>query len=620
MRKILLGYLLSLAILPDKAKAQEVCLQTNFNNGIPENFTLICYDQMPVKTQDFKNTVPQKTWFTGQAYGADGNVAMSTSHRYYDMPTDNWMITPKISISSEKIWLAWDARAIHYDFRDGYKIMISTTDTQAESFEELLNVEEETYIWNHHLISLQAYEGKDVYIAFVHNSQNKFLLAIDNLYIGEYGAVGLEAHNDTKHFCGNVGTEPVNGRIRNIGKDVRLQKITCTVNNKEMPFTGIPEGVFSTGEEINFSFEVPVTSGKNSVYKIEAATKDGEEFLLLEDSIICSYYPRTLLVEKLTGAWCTSCPTMIPYINELRERYKDELVCIEAHYNDPGLTYLPYIEGLQTYNFPTAYYNRATSYPQYAPNEKPPLLRALGTPTIALVSDLTASFNEEGRIDVSAKMAFAEDTDNTSGKYRIGFTIMEKTVQSTDSTLQRNGVATLLSFQEYYHLSTRVAKDLMVYHNVARGTSSTFIGIKGSLPEQIESGREYLYEGTLDIPETVFDKENIAVVAFVMNSFANDVLNSAETKVAGTSTNIGKANSIPALQATVNLLPGGNCRVTFPQDRPFQIQLYTPDGKSVGTIQGTGTSVTLQTGQMGKGCYILRLQQENTTSTKKIIL
>jgi hypothetical protein len=77
---------------------QEVCLEVDFYEGIPENFELICYDENPVKSQDFKKINTSKEWNVALVNSEDGAAAVSTSHRTYDFPTDKWMITPRLTL------------------------------------------------------------------------------------------------------------------------------------------------------------------------------------------------------------------------------------------------------------------------------------------------------------------------------------------------------------------------------------------------------------------------------------------------------------------------------------------------------------------------------------------
>lgn len=182
MKKVILSGVCTLALMVSKsAVAQEICLEEDFTWGIPEEFELVCYDQLPVRGQDFNNVIPSMTWYKAKSSSKDGASAFSTSRRSFDLPTDNWMITPKLQLPAENVWLKWTAKSVHYHQRDGYRVMISTTGTSYEDFTDLYQVEAEEYQWTKHVASLEAYAGKEVYIAFVHDSQNKFMIGIDDI-------------------------------------------------------------------------------------------------------------------------------------------------------------------------------------------------------------------------------------------------------------------------------------------------------------------------------------------------------------------------------------------------------------------------------------------------------
>ena len=129
------------ALFTSSVMGQTECLNVDFYDGIPENFTLVCYDENPVKSQDFKKINTEKEWFTSLVDSEDGVAAISTSHRTYDFQTDNWMITPRLTLPTENVGLKWTARAIHYHLRDGYKVMISTTGKEYYDFEEIFSAE-----------------------------------------------------------------------------------------------------------------------------------------------------------------------------------------------------------------------------------------------------------------------------------------------------------------------------------------------------------------------------------------------------------------------------------------------------------------------------------------------
>ena len=94
---------------------------------------------------------------------------------------------------------------------------------------------------------------------------------------------------------------------------------------------------------------------------MEAVT-DETSVVFLEDSIVCSYFPRKLVAEEYTGMWCNNCPDGAVWLNQLKARYKDEVITIAAHYGDP-LAYNVYVKGLDRYlfSFPSFIYNRDIS-------------------------------------------------------------------------------------------------------------------------------------------------------------------------------------------------------------------------------------------------------------------
>lgn len=601
---------------------QEVCLDVDFYEGIPEDFTLECYDQMPVKSQDFKNLYPEMIWFTrGQVDSDDLSAAMSTSHRTIDMPTDNWMITPKLHLSNHDIWLKWTARSIHFHLRDGYKVMISETGTGYDDFTELFSIDEEEYLWTKRIVSLNEYVGKDVYIAFVHNSHNKFMLAIDDMFVGQLSEAEFVVKDETPRFVGNVGTAQVKGQVTNIGAVREDSHLDCVLNGNDTIQDLInPAEVaeaWGTGTSLDFCFDVPVQVGKATHYKILS-----DDHVILEDSIICSYYPRTLLLEKATGAWCVNCPEVISYIQELEVRYGQELVCVEAHAHYGDLfEYMPYVTGMKTNNFPTIHFNRNQSNPIYGASAKDraTLKKLINKPTIAKV-DLTLDKPVGDSVRATSKVTFAVDTDNSTGKFRVGYVLVEKSIQ-TDLMRQANGSSSVYNNGEYYYMKSPVAADLMWYTNVVRGENNAFVGIKNSLPSAIEAGEEYIVGANVSIPSSVYDRNNLAIIAIVMDYYTNEVLNVAEVKVPEDPESVRPIeHKETGSDISVHLDNANNLHVNSPHQIPFVVEIIAADGRKVVEWQANGSASFGLAPLMEHGLYILRISQNDRVWTRKIAL
>jgi len=118
-------------------------------------------------------------------FGNGTNVAVSTSWYNPVGIADDWMVTPLIHLPDSNPIIRWDAKAQDANFRDGYYVYISTTGNTPEDFSEVVfQTAAEVTNWVTHVENLDAFAGQDVYIAFRNNSNDKFLLLIDNIFVG----------------------------------------------------------------------------------------------------------------------------------------------------------------------------------------------------------------------------------------------------------------------------------------------------------------------------------------------------------------------------------------------------------------------------------------------------
>lgn len=618
MKKVILSGVCTLALMvPKSAVAQEICLEEDFTWGIPEEFELVCYDQLPVRGQDFNNVIPSMTWYKAKSSSKDGASAFSTSRRSFDLPTDNWMITPKLQLPAENVWLKWTAKSVHYHQRDGYRVMISTTGTSYEDFTDLYQVEAEEYQWTKHVASLEAYAGKEVYIAFVHDSQNKFMIGIDDIFVGQLAEADFIVEDNTPRFAGNVESVVVGGTVCNSGVALDSRTLRCVLNGTDT-LTSVTDEHWPTGGVSDFHFDVPVQVGKATHYKLLS----DEGHTVLEDSVICSYFPRTLLLEKATGAWCSNCTEVISYIQELEERYGSHLVCVEAHAHYGDLfEYMPYVTGMKTNSFPTIYFNRnrSNSIGGAGAKERAVLRKIINTPTIAKV-DLELDYAGGDSVKMVSKVTFAENIDNSTGKYRVGYVLIEKEVQ-TESMMQSNGAISYANHGEFYYLAARVPMDLMWYSNVVRNMESAFTGVKNSLPATIEGGVEYTIEDNIGIPTTVYDKTGLAVVAIVMNYYTDEVLNVAEAKMPADANSVAVPTLPDAGEASVlRVEAGGRLLVDCPDETPFELAVYAADGRRLMKLSGAGSAGYDLSDQLGQGIYFLWLSQAERVWTKKVAI
>lgn len=132
-------------------------------------------------------------WNRIDRQGADGNfggpvgnfAAVSTSWYSPAGTSNDWLISPQIAVSGSSPTLYWDAKAQDADYPDGYKIMLSPSggNTIADFTVQLYNTAGENYWWTSRAVSLTPYIGQNVRVAFVNNSNDSFLLLVDNIKV-----------------------------------------------------------------------------------------------------------------------------------------------------------------------------------------------------------------------------------------------------------------------------------------------------------------------------------------------------------------------------------------------------------------------------------------------------
>ncbi len=122
--------------------------------------------------------------------GPAGNYCVvSTSFYENDGQANDWLISPEITIpATGEYFLIWEARTPGTEqYREGYSVKLSPTagSTPADFTAELLNVAEENFDWTTRIVSLSAYQGQTIRLAWVNTTTDRSFALIDNILIQE---------------------------------------------------------------------------------------------------------------------------------------------------------------------------------------------------------------------------------------------------------------------------------------------------------------------------------------------------------------------------------------------------------------------------------------------------
>ena len=161
-------------------------LNENFNSGIPAGWQSIDADG---------NTPHSAVAFAGNAFsthidfdttGTGDSILIAAS--WFDPAgmADNYLITPQITLEANGNQLFWQAMSKDPSYPESYEILVSTTLPVIDSFHAepaLHSISSEYPDWTEYVLDLDQYAGQQVYLAFRHTSNDKFLLCLDNIRV-----------------------------------------------------------------------------------------------------------------------------------------------------------------------------------------------------------------------------------------------------------------------------------------------------------------------------------------------------------------------------------------------------------------------------------------------------
>lgn len=193
------GNSVNLVWSPPSRGDRTTLLKEGFESGLPQGWTLKeadgdGYNWMSMNTA--MSNIPGCP-FSGSDYSNSGNDCF-VSWSYYPtsysgdgfggqaLNSNNYLITPSVTVPSTGASLSFYITSLNSSsYPDSYKILISTTGSDVANFTGTLQ-SLTVASWDQFqkkTLSLNAYAGKTIYIAFVHQSNDQFGLLLDDVEI-----------------------------------------------------------------------------------------------------------------------------------------------------------------------------------------------------------------------------------------------------------------------------------------------------------------------------------------------------------------------------------------------------------------------------------------------------
>jgi hypothetical protein len=261
-------------------------------------------------------------WVTRDIGGSYGKVAVSTSWYTAANTSNDWLITPQFNVPAGS-YLDWEAVAADPQYPDGYRVLLSTTGTLVTDFTTtLITVTAENPSWTEHAISLNTYSNQNVYIAFQNNSNDMYLLFVDNikctLPAASDGAV-LSIANLTRYMAG-AGTQTLSGTFKNLSASTATSAVlNYKVNNGSVvseTLTLAPSLTFAAVGNYAFATPANIPLGSNTVKVWVTHVNGTPDMVASNDTAYAKIYvgsqsvTRNALVEEFSSSTCAPCAAL----------------------------------------------------------------------------------------------------------------------------------------------------------------------------------------------------------------------------------------------------------------------------------------------------------------------
>lgn len=479
------------------------------------------------------------------AWGNGTNVAVSTSWFQPPGRADVWLISPKIAITDERTVLFWTAKAQDASFRDGYEVRVSRTTTDTEEFEDvILNVNQERVDFTDHAVSLADYVGDSIHIAWRNNSNDMFLLAVDNISVRvvKENAVTLSNLNVVKYHLTGDQVE-IEGVVRNRGSNPITYLEVTWANEGEAYIDTLSDLDIPVGGSYAFTHSTLFTIEESRSYTIDVSIANPNnadtseiEIALLNTVVagVSEAVQKRVVVEEGTGTWCGWCPRGFVGMEYMLETYPETFIGIAVHNEDP-MVVAAHDNNMGLSGYPSANVDRSLLDVEVSG----PAFEGFHNSQLRFVSpvavDLDASYTDDGRaVTIEAKATFYTQLNDED--FRFSVIMVEDSVRGTSANYAQ---VNFYSFQQanlplvgygfdWQAEPSPVPASRMYYNDVSRAILGGFDGQPGNFPSEIEVGQEVTQTFNYTVPAS-FNPENMRAVVLLLDGNDGRIINANET-------------------------------------------------------------------------------------------
>ncbi len=615
----------------------------------------------------------EKAWLNYKPSNLADTFAVSTSWLKPVGTADNWLITPTINNIAANTILSWEAMAPDASNSDGYEIYVTTntfTTPVIGDFtlaNKLFSTNGENNNWQTHGLSLSAYAGQNIRIAFKNNSNDKYQLWIDDIIVENITNAfdGITVSNETYKYSTTNLNNSIIATFKNNGY---TPASNITINYQIGANPAITETItFSSPlqylDSKQLTFTTPFISSVAGYYPLKiwvSALNAQTDQLHTNDTItggitLSSSVPaKKILLEEFTGAsygWSPDGYTQLSSIVSTNTN----VIAAAIHYNDNmTITEGTVLANDYTTDFPSAsidqYYFPTikkvsidrTNWNTYIAQRQAMKVPATVTLTNVVYNNLT------NQIDVTVSANFVGDV---KGDYRLNLYVKENNVfgptnDNTDNNWNQHSYSYSTPSSPYYQIGSYLNattylmnaneyKHQYVVDYIADGP----YGAAGIIPSNgITGGQTYSknYSYVLPTPsggELRYQPNNIYLIGVLTEYNADTkqraVLNVDEVKLNTNSETIVGVKDYSAEDIQLSLFPNPtsdicNIHYNVTERQDVRITIYNTLGEIVySEIKNSpiGTAEhALNLSHLQQGTYTVTLSFKDNSVSKKLTI
>lgn len=553
MRKALL-LLIAFLFVAGTSVSQTILLEETFDNGdYNKSFPLVWDGDGLAPHSSISSlflsasTGSYQPWWILRDSNTSPNLYYG-SHSFYTEPgkSDDWMISVPVKIDEAGFVLSFDAQSYCINMNESKlsSVTLYITDyltddpsslpkTPVKVFENIPQGATDAVDgeFTRYSYSLDDYVGKTIYVCFVNENYDKHILCMDNIKISreEVGSIAVVAPNHVTEEVAHINVT----LSANTDKD--LKNWTVTYEDGITTLTESGE-LLQSMSSYEFAFEVPIAKGEQRDYTI-TLTADEMPASKVTGSVACyAFVPfRKVLIEEMTGTWCGYCPAGAYNIDNMLadEEMKEYVVPVAVHSSasmDPMVVadYDKAMSDLYGNSAPLFVFNRRdvrqinasfdTKFDKDNTGSLAYAVRQVHAEPTPVEVKVTGEYiiEENDTIAIKARATFRSAVPVNKEKYVLSFILAENNVwmpidaggwwAQSNYYSARSGEATYEGDLGGWAYCKSSQEDVR-YNDVARGIYD-FYGIPNSLPHEMTMGTEYVYEYTIDIPDTKVTNAN----------------------------------------------------------------------------------------------------------------